>query len=129
MDVVTLSADATSPAAARRMVLDALAGVDPEICGAVELLTSELVTNVVRHAETEVRVTIDPGPPIRVEVHNHLAATAAFREMISTRPALVATGAPGGRGLGLVHDLADRVGLAEDNNKDGKVVWFEFDLD
>jgi anti-sigma regulatory factor (Ser/Thr protein kinase) len=109
------------------MVREAVADLDAEICDAVALMTSELVGNVVRHAKTEVRVSIDAGPPIRVEVHDHVAATDAFREMISTRPGTGAIYAGGGRGLNLVHDLATRIGLADDP-LGGKVVWFEVDI-
>jgi anti-sigma regulatory factor (Ser/Thr protein kinase) len=40
------------------------------------LLTSELVTNVVRHARTDATITVDVGPPFRVE-DQALAATGA----------------------------------------------------
>jgi anti-sigma regulatory factor (Ser/Thr protein kinase) len=109
------------------MVAAALAHSDPEVREVVLLMTSELVTNVVRHANTEVRVSVEAGPPIRVEVHDHVAATDAFRAIVSTRPGPVSRDATGGRGLPLVHDLASRVGLGDDP-QGGKVVWFEVDV-
>ena len=109
------------------MVRDALADSGAGIRDAVVLMTSELVANVVRHASTEVRVSVDVGPPIRVEVYDHAAATDAFREMIKARPASVRVDAAGGRGLALVHDLASRIGL-EDDPAGGKAVWFEVDV-
>ncbi len=126
MNVVTLPSEVTSPGAARRMVREALTGFGSEVCEEVMLMTSELVGNVVKHAKTEVRVGIDTGPPIRVEVHNHLAASEAFREMIASRPGFEAIQDGGGRGLTLVHDLASRIGLSDDP-QGGKVVWFEVD--
>jgi anti-sigma regulatory factor (Ser/Thr protein kinase) len=109
------------------MVREALGDVEPLVADAIVLMTSELVTNVVRHANTEVRVSIDVGPPVRVEVHDHVAATDAFREMLRTRPGPGAVNADGGRGLTLVHDLASRIGLRDDDPLGGKVVWFEVD--
>jgi anti-sigma regulatory factor (Ser/Thr protein kinase) len=122
----TLPLAAASAGAARRMVREALTGASSEVCEAVTLMTSELVTNVVRHANTAVKVDIDTGPPIRVEVHNHLAATEAFRMMVASRPGFEAIYDGGGRGLTLVHDLASRIGL-NDDPQGGKAVWFEVD--
>lgn len=127
MEIVTFPGTAASPAAARRMVRDALPSSSAQTCEIVVLLTSELVTNVVRHAEGEVRVTIDVGPPIRVEVHDRATATQAFRRMIAIRPGPLAVYADGGRGLTLVHDLASRIGL-HDDPEGGKAVWFELDV-
>lgn len=90
----------------------------------LELIVSELVTNVVRHVGSEIRLTVRPGDPVRVEVHNHQSASEAFTD-------LLASGAPpepsaiGGRGLALVRALASRVGLDSDPNG-GKVIWFEY---
>lgn len=123
---VVLPAELTSPGAARRLVDSALASADAGVREVARLLTTELVANVVRHAETEVRLTIELGPPIRVEVHDGQAATDAFRQLIGAVPPHPPDGAAGGRGLILVHQLASRVGLADDPDG-GKVVWFEID--
>jgi anti-sigma regulatory factor (Ser/Thr protein kinase) len=127
METVTLPAAATSAGDARAMVGAALEHCDPRVRETVVLMTSELVSNVIRHANTEVRVSVEPGPPIRVEVHDHVAATDAFRAIVTTRPEPVPRHAPGGRGLPLVHDLASRIGLVDDVGG-GKVVWFEVDV-
>jgi hypothetical protein len=87
-------------------------------------MTSELVTNVIRHANTDVTVSVEPGPPFRVEVHDGAAAGDAFRELIVRKPSAVSHSAPSGRGLSLLHDLAERIGLDDDPNG-GKAVWFE----
>jgi anti-sigma regulatory factor (Ser/Thr protein kinase) len=90
---------------------------------ALMLMTSELVSNVLRHTDSPVTVKAGVGPPFRVEVHDGAAATEAFRKMIAERPQLTAADVVGGRGIRLVHDLASRIGLEEDG--DGKAVWFE----
>src|SRR3954462_7288332 len=90
---------------------------------AVALMTSELVGNVVRHTASDFTVRVDEGPPFRVEVRDGQAATDAFRALIAKRPPPVPVTSIGGRGIGLVHALAERVGLDEDEDG-GKVVWF-----
>ncbi|QXC60494.1 ATP-binding protein [Aquihabitans sp. G128] len=96
-------------------------GADP---GAVALMTSELVTNVVHHASGPFTICVTVGPVIRVEVHDGSPVTLAFRTLMAARPTPVPMTSVGGRGLGLVHDLATRVGL-DDKPDGGKVVWFE----
>jgi anti-sigma regulatory factor (Ser/Thr protein kinase) len=123
MDSITLPAEVQSIARARSFVRDVVAGStdDP---GALVLMTSELVTNVVAHTGSEVTVRVELGPPVRVEVCDGTAATEAFRDMIAARGPDVPTSAQGGRGLLIVHDLASRMGLDEDG-AGGKIVWFE----
>jgi len=90
----------------------------------VLLMTSELVANVVLHVQTAVNLTVWPGPPVRVEVHNGEAATEAFRDLVRDS-AMPEPSSSSGRGLGLVRRLATRVGL-DDDPDGGKVVWFEY---
>jgi anti-sigma regulatory factor (Ser/Thr protein kinase) len=87
-------------------------------------MTSELVANVVRHTESQVTVTVRPGPPVRVEVHDGIAATDTFRRLVSTAGRMPEASSPGGRGLALVRELASKIGL-DDDPDGGKVVWFE----
>lgn len=89
----------------------------------VLVMVSELVTNVVRHTGSEVTLTVRVGPPVRIEVHDGEAATEAFREIIQTAPSPQLT-VDTGRGLSIVHALAERIGL-DDDPDGGKVVWFE----
>ena len=123
MESLALPADSSSATRARAFVgglaAEHLADPFPAV-----LLTSELVANVVCHARTDLTVSVAAGPPFRVEVRDGVAATQAFRELIARRPRPAPASAPGGRGLGLVHDLASRVGL-DDGPDGGKVVWFE----
>jgi len=100
-------------------VRDVVDDVDP-----VLLMTSELVTNVVLHANTDVTVSITRGPPVRVEVRDGAAATEAFRELIGASD-MPGPSSTGGRGLALVRALASRVGL-DDDPDGGKIVWFEY---
>jgi anti-sigma regulatory factor (Ser/Thr protein kinase) len=120
---VTLPAELRSVATARHFVAEAVSEWldDPSD---VLLMTSELVANVVRHAETEVAVSVRRGPPVRVEVHDGVAATDAFRELIGAGAAMPDPSSPGGRGLALVRQLSSRIGL-DDDPGGGKVVWFE----
>jgi anti-sigma regulatory factor (Ser/Thr protein kinase) len=93
----------------------------------VELLTSELVTNVVLHAASEFTVMIGFEQRVRVEIHDGAAATEAFRELVNNPPEFT-DDSPGGRGLPLVHRLSSRFGLADEPGvRNGKIVWFEID--
>ncbi len=113
-----LPATAASPGVARRFVGAALRRWDaePETIDAAQLLVSELVTNAVVHASTEIRLVVSRrGERIRVEVTDHDDQPPQMRPMQSD--------APGGRGLGIVDGLADAWG--SDPRRDGKAVWFE----
>jgi anti-sigma regulatory factor (Ser/Thr protein kinase) len=126
VEEIALAADVRSVGAARDFVRAQLA--DRQLgTFAAELLTSELTTNVVRHADTEFTVMVGVDPCVRVEVHDGVAATDAFRAIVDDPPAFVAD-SPGGRGLGLVARLSSRFGLADEPGvSNGKVVWFELD--
>lgn len=121
---ITLPADGASVGLARDFVAGAVADhVDDP--ADVLLMTSELVSNVIGHVGSEVTITVRRGPLVRIEIHNHEAATEAFRDLLhhSSRPA---PDSPTGRGLHFVRSLASRVGL-DDDPGGGKVVWFEWD--
>ncbi len=120
---LTLPAEQASVREARRFVAESIEEVvdDP---ADVLLMTSELVANVVRHTNSDVTVTVRPGPPVRVEVHDGIAATETFRELVSTAGRMPEPSSPGGRGLALVRALASKIGL-DDDPDGGKVVWFE----
>ncbi len=123
MPSLDLPAELASIARARAFVSQQAEGRVEDAFGVV-LMTSELVSNVVLHTKSDFTVRIEPGPPFRVEVHDGLAATDAFRDLVAARPAPVPVSAVGGRGIGLVHSLATRIGL-DDDPGGGKVVWFE----
>jgi anti-sigma regulatory factor (Ser/Thr protein kinase) len=108
------SAEPASARQARNFAVDALAGTaaDTEL---VRLLTSELATNAVLHAQTDFRVRVRTDPRIvRVEVINdEPELLLAMRD----------PSAHGGRGLHLVRELADDWGA--ESFRENKVVWFE----
>lgn len=111
-----LPPDAESPRRARYLARDALAGQSEETTELVMLLVSEVVTNAVLHARSDIRVAISwNGDAVRVEVADHsplLPAQRHFSEMATT-----------GRGIQLVDEIADSWGLVPGD--EGKVVWFE----
>ncbi|MEU9114043.1 ATP-binding protein [Streptomyces sp. NPDC048483] len=86
-----------------------------EVTAVATLLTSELVTNALVHAEGGALVTATVGDRLRVEV----------RDFVSGRPEPKAPAADGtsGRGLMLVRSLADAWGIR--SHGVGKCVWFE----
>lgn len=108
-----------SAARARRFVDDTLRGWGCDgFVDAARLLVSELVTNGVLHARTDMELvlTVVRGD-LRAEVHDSSPAPPVVRHYEDE--------AMTGRGLGLLDQLADRWGV--DAVEGGKVVWFELD--
>ena len=113
--------DPQSARAARRFVSEALTGYDEEgdLTDTVTLLVSELVTNAVLHAGSEVEVTVRlTSTAARIEV------TDASAQAVTPRDA--ASDEDSGRGLALVGRLARRWGVRPAAGG-GKTVWFEVD--
>jgi len=111
----TFPADITSPRAAREFVAAILGHPDDEATKMALVLTSELVTNAVLHARTEVDVRVDlDAERMRVEV--------ADGDPRLPTPLDLTPDALGGRGLFLVEQLAAAWG--SDPCDGGKVVWF-----
>ena len=107
----------SAPAAARRFVDEALDswGLD-HLSDTAKLLTSELVTNAVTHAESDLELTLLlRGGFLRVEVYDRADSDPHQRN--------ASDDATGGRGLALVDALATEWGT--DDAGQGKVVWFE----
>ncbi len=90
-----------------------------ELCAEAELLASELVTNVVLHVGTPLRLTLKwPATrrqPLRVEVSDASPRPPRRRSY--------ADDASTGRGMVLVERIASRHGVEID--QEGKHVWFE----
>jgi anti-sigma regulatory factor (Ser/Thr protein kinase) len=108
-----------TPGIARHFVRDALQATDIEISfvETVELLTTELVTNVIVHVGSASEVVIRAeDDTVRVEVTD-----PADRPPQRAEPA---TDAPHGRGLVIVDRLADAWGVVPSPDH-GKTVWFE----
>jgi anti-sigma regulatory factor (Ser/Thr protein kinase) len=120
--VLELPADTVSPGAARRFLRDVFeesSVVDPPSETAV-LLASELVSNAVLHARTDLAVRcLVHETCVRIEVSdgNSRRPVAAFTPVDATS----------GRGLGLVQALSDNWGI--EGTADGKLVWFEVPID
>jgi DNA-binding NarL/FixJ family response regulator len=114
--------DAQSPRAARRFVTQALTGWDDgDLTDTVTLLVSELVTNAVIHAGSEVEVMVRlTATAARIEVTDASAESIAPREAGANETS--------GRGLALVGTLARRWGVRPAPGG-GKTVWFEVDRD
>ena len=113
--------DALSARAARRFVSEALDGFDDDgdLTDTVTLLVSELVTNAVLHAGSDVEVMVQlTATAVRIEV------TDASAEAVSPRAATDEEDS--GRGLALVGSLARRWGVRPAPGG-GKTVWFEVD--
>jgi anti-sigma regulatory factor (Ser/Thr protein kinase) len=114
---VTLRPEPASVREARRFVARRLAdgGFDAAVFTA-ELLVSELVTNAILHARTDITLSVDlHGDVARVSV-----ADASPRSVLR-RQHSVESGT--GRGLVLVDRMATRWGI--DKTVGGKCVWFE----
>lgn len=122
MDLRTvLPCDASSVGVARRLLRHELttlrhADVDADLVDAAGLLVSELVTNAVVHARTDVtlRATIRRGV-LRIEV--------ADGSPVVPTPRRTSSLAGTGRGLQLVDRLANRWGVQK--SRGGKTIWFE----
>ena len=80
-----------------------------------DLLVSEIVTNVVKHARSPFTVAVSFLGAARVTVFDGSSTLPALRELVDD--------AEDGRGLFLVQALAQRWGV--ENHPSGKQVWFE----
>ncbi len=104
-----------SPALARLLVRQALMDCPPGVSDSAELLVSELVTNAIRHAETELVLRIALAPRMRIAVEDTSADPVHVR--------LATLDGDQGRGLAIVEALASTWGWA--STATGKQVWFE----
>jgi PAS domain S-box-containing protein len=106
-----------SVAAARRFVCAALDGAPSDLVGTAQLLVSELVTNAVLHARTEVEVSVARlDGRVRVRVGDRRPSRGLVPQRCSPYSGT-------GQGLALVEQLASRFGV--DGGDAGKTVWFE----
>ena len=114
---VTLAPAAESARTARRLVADVLASAGgSEFEDTATLLTSELVTNGIVHAHTDLHMTVEATPTwVRVEVVDGNPQLPVRRDYDDS--------AITGRGMEMVELLADDFNV-EPLHEGGKRVWF-----
>lgn len=113
-DAMTLEPEPRQVSSARRFVGRVVPDLDEDTADTLQLLVSELVTNAVVHARTEVEVAVTlTDQDVVVSVHD---LDLGRREQ---RP----SDRDGGRGLGLVRNLAAGSGLVT-HAGGGKTAWF-----
>ena len=114
-----LRATPAAPSKARETVRELLVAWGyPELCDTAMLLTSELVTNAVRHAGTRVHLLVQrlPAGGIRLAVSD--AAPGDWPQV--NKPGV---DQESGRGMWLVDKLSNSWGTTR--GRSGKTVWFE----
>lgn len=110
--------DPLTPALARAALATTAIGIPVQAFEAAALLTSELVTNSVRHSRSD---WIDVAITLAADV---LRIDVSDQDPQTVRPRT--PGIDGGWGLRLVGELATRWGV--ERRSAGKTVWVEFDL-
>jgi anti-sigma regulatory factor (Ser/Thr protein kinase) len=113
--------DTTAIPAARRYISELLADLDPDPAYDVELMVSELVTNSIRHTNSDCLLTVDIATDeIRVEVTDTGPGQPEVQSPPPTRPI--------GRGLHIVDGLSEDWGVRGNADQPGKTVWFTYRL-
>lgn len=123
---IELACDPTSASAARRFTRGL---APPGTAATVELLVSELVTNAVVHARSDVVLNVTASSDgIRVEVRDASASPPVPKAptTLDQRGDVIEVG-DHGRGLQLVSALATQWGTQRQGT--GKSVWFEVTAD
>jgi anti-sigma regulatory factor (Ser/Thr protein kinase) len=116
--VVQLEPTVTAPTEARRAVRTALESDLPrETTELAELLTSELVTNAIRHGSGTVTLVLNCSDGV-------LAVSVSDDAPTMPRVAPDEPLAVGGRGVRMVQRMAQDWGVTPRASGPGKVVWF-----
>ncbi len=120
-----LAAEPESPAVARR-VLDETFGSwgCEELTEDARIVVTELVSNAVRHARTDLDLVLELRPTeLRIAVTDRAEGDVVVRR-------LVATDHTGGRGLAMVDVLADEWGVeyGVSDSRPSKTVWASWHL-
>jgi anti-sigma regulatory factor (Ser/Thr protein kinase) len=117
--VVHLEPTLGAPAEARRAVRSALtASLPVQTIDLAELLTSELVTNAIRHGTGKVTLSLNCGDGVLAISVSDDGAAMPFVQP-DNEPLAV-----GGRGVRMVQRLAQDWGVTPRELGPGKVVWF-----
>ena len=113
----TLAPELQSAGRARRFVDETLRRWEcGEVLDVVTLLVSELVTNAIVHAGSEVEVSVElRSEAIRIEVFDSVSAAPVPRDAKDEDTS--------GRGMALIEAMASSWGV--DSHPNGKSVWFE----
>ena len=104
----------SSVTAARMFVREALSDKPAEMVEAIELMTSELATNCVRHAASDFEVLLSIDGKVTVEVRDH----GEQHPQVAEKRGL----SPSGHGLRIVDGIADEWGTSRSDG--GNTVWF-----
>jgi anti-sigma regulatory factor (Ser/Thr protein kinase) len=113
-----LPAEPTAAAVARAMVEAVGSDLPEPILLDAKLLTTEVVTNAIRHARGTQAVIV------RVRRNNHVRVEVVDQGlMFDPQPQTASTQAGSGLGLVLVDAIANAWGV--DRDESGKKVWFE----
>lgn len=107
---------------ARIFVREQLRAKLPEaVLETVELLTTELVTNVVLHAKTSIHLGVScDDHNVLVTVQDHNPQTPGERHRHLAGDQLLESG----RGMMIIESLADEFGWSRVEDGTGKVMWF-----
>ncbi|MEU9824921.1 SpoIIE family protein phosphatase [Micromonospora chersina] len=125
---VRLPADRRTPAAARALVRSVLAEADlHELLNEALLLTTELTTNAVEHARTELDIEVEADPAGLTVTVTDFASGPVDELLVGVRNTTsdITEVAERGRGLLLVDHFASRWGTTYLST--GKGVWFRLD--
>ncbi len=117
-----LNRSAADARRARRHVAEVCARVHPDVVSTAQLLTSELFTNALDHADGAITLSVViSGAELRVEVTDHAAGSPVVRQ--------VDLEDEHGRGMLLVSRLASDWGTGRYPLGRGKYVWFSLRTD
>jgi len=107
---------------ARHFVGRQLGDAPADVVDKVAIMVSGLATNCVRHTVTDFTVAVELSRgEIHVEVTDSGGGMPALRRPEPSEPS--------GRGLRIVHELADSFGIAGLSGAPGKTVWFVVAVD
>lgn len=113
-----LAPEPSNVALARRFVLDLVPDADADCRDSLSLLTSELATNAVVHARTQLRVVVLLADG---------EAVVGIHDLDLGRREIVTHDRDGGRGLQIIDTLASAHGRTG-YPTGGKVMWFRLPL-
>jgi anti-sigma regulatory factor (Ser/Thr protein kinase) len=121
-EVRTFPADQVSARSARRFAVERslVLGASVDTADTIALLTSELVTNAVIHARTDVQLSV-------VGREGRIRVCVSDENTRMPTPAVAPIDATSGRGLLLVQSAATAWGIETTN--EGKTIWFELDVE